>query len=78
MINTNEFTKADPTLVHNIIASVMPGTSAVESDFSLVNWREKDPHTQRMTDFTLESILHAKHIYMQLLAISMQEIFLIS
>ena len=41
------------------IASVMPGTSSVESDFSLINWT-KDPHSQSMTDFTLESILHAK------------------
>ena len=41
------------------IASVMPGTSTVESDFSLINWTE-GPHSQRMTDFKLESILHAK------------------
>ena len=41
------------------IASVMPGTSSVESDFSLINWT-KDPHSQQMTDFSLESILHAK------------------
>ena len=41
------------------IASVMPGTSSVESDFSLINWT-KDPFSQSLTDFSLESILHCK------------------
>ena len=41
------------------IASVMPGTSSVESDFSLINWT-KDPSSQSLTDFSLESILHCK------------------
>lgn len=41
------------------IASVMPGTSSVEADFSLINWT-KDPHSQNLTDFSLESILHCK------------------
>jgi len=41
------------------IASVMPGTSSVESDFSLINWT-KDPSSQSLTDFSLESILHWK------------------
>ena len=41
------------------IASVMPGTASVESDFSIINWT-KDPNTQRLTDFSLEAILHCK------------------
>ena len=41
------------------VASVMPGTSSVESDFSLINW-VKDPNSQQLTDFLLESILHCK------------------
>jgi hypothetical protein len=41
------------------ITSVMPGTSCVEADFSLINWT-KDPNSKAMTDFTLESILHCK------------------
>ncbi|MEL7520150.1 MAG: hypothetical protein AAGJ80_00800 [Cyanobacteria bacterium J06553_1] len=39
------------------IASVMPGTSSVETDFSLINWH-KDPNSKSLTDFSLESILH--------------------
>jgi hypothetical protein len=41
------------------IASVMPGTASVESDFSIINWT-KDPSSQRLTDFSLEAILHCK------------------
>ena len=41
------------------IATVMPGTSSVEADFSLINWH-KDPNAKAMTDFSLESILHCK------------------
>lgn len=41
------------------IASVMPGTSSVKADFSLINWT-KDPNSQSLTDFSLESILHCK------------------
>ncbi|KAI2490908.1 hypothetical protein MHU86_23673 [Fragilaria crotonensis] len=41
------------------LASVMPGTSSVESDFSLINWT-KDPHSKSLTDFSLEAILHCK------------------
>ena len=41
------------------IASVLPGTSSVESDFSIINWT-KDPHAMSLTDFSLESILHCK------------------
>ena len=38
------------------VASVMPGTSSVESDFSIINWT-KDSHSKCLTDFSLESIL---------------------
>ncbi|KAI2494554.1 hypothetical protein MHU86_19969 [Fragilaria crotonensis] len=41
------------------LASVMPGTSSVEADFSLINWT-RDPHSKALTDFSLESILHCK------------------
>jgi hypothetical protein len=41
------------------IASVMPGTASVESDFSIINWT-KDPNSQRLTDCSLEAILHCK------------------
>jgi hypothetical protein len=41
------------------IASVMLGTSSVESDFALINWT-KDPNLQSLSDFSLESILHCK------------------
>jgi len=46
------------------IASVMTGTSSVKSDFSLINWA-KDASSQRMSDFSLELILHCKQ-YRQL------------
>ena len=46
------------------IASVMPTTASIESDFSLINWT-KDPSSQSLTDFSLESILHCKQ-YKQL------------
>ena len=39
------------------IATVMPGTSSVEADFSLNSWH-KDVYSKSMTDFSLESILH--------------------
>jgi hypothetical protein len=41
------------------IASVMPGMSCVEADFTLINWT-KDPNSKAMMDFTLDSILHCK------------------
>jgi hypothetical protein len=41
------------------IATVMAGTSCVESDFSLINW-SKDPNSRRLTDFSREAILHCK------------------
>ena len=41
------------------IATVIPTTSWVEEDFSLMHYR-KDNHCARMTEFSLEGCLHAK------------------
>ena len=41
------------------IASIMPGTSSVKSDFSLINWT-KDFSSNSLTDLSLESIMHFK------------------
>jgi hypothetical protein len=41
------------------MATAFPGTSTVESDFSIVKW-EKDDCRIGLTDFSLEGILHAK------------------
>ena len=41
------------------IASAFPGTSTVESDFSIVKY-EKDEYRMSLTDFSLEGILHSK------------------
>lgn len=41
------------------IATVMSGTSSVESDFLLINWT-KDSNSRSLTDFSLEAILHCK------------------
>ena len=41
------------------LATAFPGTSTVESDFSIVKW-EKDDCRISLTDFSLEGILHAK------------------
>jgi len=41
------------------IASIMPGTISFKSDFSLINWT-KNSSSQRLTEFSLESILHCK------------------
>lgn len=41
------------------LATAFPGTSTVESDFSVVKW-EKDDCRIALTDFSLEGILHAK------------------
>jgi len=41
------------------IASIIPGTSRVESDFSLINWTN-DFSSQSLTDFSLKSIHHYK------------------
>ncbi|CAK9209291.1 unnamed protein product [Sphagnum troendelagicum] len=41
------------------LATAFPGTSTVESDFSIVKW-EKDVGRASLTNFSLEGILHAK------------------
>ena len=41
------------------LATIFPGTATVESDFSIVKF-EKSAGRQRLTDFSLEGILHAK------------------
>ena len=41
------------------LASVFPGTSTVEADFSVIGW-EKDEYRTALTDFSLEGILHSK------------------
>jgi hypothetical protein len=41
------------------LATAFPGTSSVESDFSIVKW-EKDDCQIGLTNFSLEGILHAK------------------
>ena len=41
------------------MATAFPGTSNVESDFSIVKW-EKDVMQMNLSDFSLEGILHAK------------------
>jgi len=41
------------------IASIMPSTSSVESDFSLINWMN-DPNLKSLSDLSLESLLHCK------------------
>ena len=40
-------------------ASVFPGTSTVESDFSVIGW-EKNEYRTGLTDFSLEGILQCK------------------
>ena len=41
------------------MATAFPGTSNVESNFSIVKW-EKDVMQMSLSDFSLEGILHAK------------------
>lgn len=41
------------------IATVMPTTSRVEGDFSLMNYR-RDEHCAALTDYSLEGVMHAK------------------
>lgn len=41
------------------LASVFPGTSPVESDFSIIGW-EKDEYRFNLTDLSLEGVLHSK------------------
>ena len=40
-------------------ASVFPGTSTVESDFSVIGW-EKNEYQAALTDFSLEGNLQCK------------------
>jgi hypothetical protein len=42
------------------LATIFPGTSTVESDFSVVKY-EKNKNRMSLTDASLEGILHAKH-----------------
>ena len=41
------------------LATAFPGTSTVESNFSIVKW-EKDDWLIALTDFSLEGIMHTK------------------
>ena len=41
------------------LATTFPGTSSVESDFSILKW-EKDIHRMSLTDFSLEGVMHAR------------------
>jgi hypothetical protein len=41
------------------IITVMPGTSSVETEFSLINWTH-DPNSRSLTDCSQEAILHCK------------------
>ncbi len=43
------------------LASVMPGTTTVEVDFSTINY-EKDDHRFALTSFSLEGILHSRQL----------------
>ncbi len=42
-----------------VIATLIPGTSTVESDFSILRW-EKDAFRKSLSDFGLEGVLQAK------------------
>ena len=42
------------------IATLFPGTSTVESDFSILRW-EKDCFRKGLSDFGLEGVLQGKH-----------------
>jgi hypothetical protein len=41
------------------LATVLPGTTTVQSDFSVIGW-EKDDYRTSLTDFSLEGALHCK------------------
>ena len=41
------------------LASVFPGTSSVETGFSIIRWGKNDCQTS-LTNFSLEGILHSK------------------
>lgn len=59
--NWKSFQPTYPKLVEFCggLASVFPGTSTVESDFSVIGW-EKDEYRFHLTDLSLEGILHTK------------------
>ena len=41
------------------LASVFPGTSTVEADFSVIGW-EKDEYQTALTNFSFKGIFHFK------------------
>jgi hypothetical protein len=41
------------------LATIYPGTTRVESDFSIVGW-ERDKYCSVLMNFSLEGIMHAK------------------
>ncbi len=43
------------------LASVMPGTTTMEVDFSTINYK-KDDHRSALTSFSLEGILHLRQL----------------
>jgi hypothetical protein len=45
------------------LATVFPGTSTVESDFSVLNW-EFNEFRKSLTDFSLEGIMQSKQFWM--------------
>jgi hypothetical protein len=42
-----------------VVATLFPGTSSVESDFSILRW-EKDLFPKRLSNFGLEGVMQAK------------------
>jgi hypothetical protein len=59
----NAHEKTYPSL-HQVaggLASVFPGTSRVEGDFSIINW-EKNPNRKKLMDLSLEGVLHSKQM----------------
>jgi hypothetical protein len=59
--NWKSFQPLFPKLVEfcGALASVFPGTSTVESHFSIIGW-EKDDYCFNLTDMSLDGILHEK------------------
>ncbi|CAI5717463.1 unnamed protein product [Hyaloperonospora brassicae] len=47
------------TPLRNALDGTFPGTSSVESDFSILKW-EIDIHRMSLTDFSLEGVMHAR------------------
>jgi hypothetical protein len=41
------------------LATIYPGTTRLESDFSILGW-ERDDYRSALMDFSLEGIMHAK------------------